>query len=190
VDLSLGTRARSPSAGIAHRRCSARWRSWPPCGDRPAGPRVDFAVTHTDLLEQEGSSPLDLPPEPAVVEGGAAAVNAHGVIATPDACDDLGAQLEPSDSLLTFRVIVRGSRTHPGECSDLRKFALVQWRASIHRVHSGTRRVRVLYDYCGLRPHPQGGTGRDPYPDRGYGPGGRGPLRKGRQLGDELCPAS
>lgn len=138
------------------------------CGDRPAGPRVDFAVTHTDQLEQEGSSPLDLPPEPAVVEGGAAAVDAHGVIAAPDACDDLGAQLEPSDSLLTLRVIVRGSRTHPGECGDPRKFALVQWRAQVAPLAPGPHRIRVIYDYRGLRSHSTDATpgSRDPYPDR------------------------
>jgi hypothetical protein len=136
------------------------------CGDQPERPRVDFAITHTDQLELEGSSPLDLPPEPAVVEGGAATVDAHGVIAAPDACDDLGAELEPGDSLLTLRVIVRGSRTHPDECGDPGTFALFQWRANVHPVDPGTQRVRVLYDYRGLRSHRQNGASRDPYPDR------------------------
>lgn len=138
------------------------------CGDRPTGTRADFAITHTDRLEQESSSPLDLPPEPAAVEGGAAAVDSHGVIAAPDACDDLGVQLEPSDSLLTLRVIVRGSRSHPGGCAGPGMFALFQWRARIHPLSPGPRRVRVLYDYRGLRSHESGEANgaRDPYPDR------------------------
>lgn len=159
-------RAKSQAAALSALLASATL--FASCGDRAAGPRVDFAVTHTDQLEQEGSSPLDLPPEPAVVEGGAAAVDAHGVISAPDACDDLGAQLESSDSVLTLRVIVHGSRTHPGECGDPGKFALVQWRARIDGLDPGAYDVRVLYDYRGLRSHSAGEktTGRDPYPDR------------------------
>lgn len=138
------------------------------CGARDDGPKVDFTVTHTDQMEQEGSSPVALPPEPAVVEGGTATVSAHGVIAAPDACDDLDAQLEPGDSLLTLRVIVRGSRTHPGECKDPGKFALVQWRARIAPLEPGSYRARVIYDYRGLRSHRTDATqrDRDPYPDR------------------------
>lgn len=135
--------------------------------DRPAGPRVDFVVTHTDQVEHSGSSPLDLPPEPALVQGGTGAIEANGLIAAPDACDDLGAQLEVNDGGLTLRVIVRGSRTHPGGCGGAGEFALFQWQARIGPVDPGQRRVRVLYDYRGLRSHPAGETaGRDPYPER------------------------
>jgi hypothetical protein len=136
--------------------------------DRPTGPRVDFMVTHTDQLESPGSTPFDLPPEPAVVEGGTGAVKAHGLIAAPDACDDLGAQLEAGDEGLTLRVIVRGSRSHPGGCGGPGGFALVQWQAQIKPVGAGPHRVRVLYDYRGLRSHATGDTagGRDPYPNR------------------------
>lgn len=136
--------------------------------DTPAGPRVDFTVTHTDQLESSSSTPFDLPPEPAVVQGVTGAVEAHGLIAAPDACDDLGAQLEADDERLTLRVIVRGSRTHPGGCGERGEFALVQWQARIEPVERGSHRVRVLYDYHGLRSHDTGDTAgsRDPYPDR------------------------
>jgi hypothetical protein len=136
--------------------------------DRGDGPRVDFVVTHTDQLEHQGGVPPDLPPEPAVVQGGAGAVEAHGLIAAPDACDDLDAQVEPGDSLLTLRVIVRGSRLHPGGCAGPGRFALFQWRATIHPLAPGMHHVRVLYDYRGLRSHSAGEEAgrRDPYPDR------------------------
>jgi hypothetical protein len=136
--------------------------------DRPNGPRVDFTVTHTDQLKSSSSTPFDLPPEPAVVQGVTGAVEAHGVIAAPDACDDLRAQLEADDEGLTLRVIVRGSRTHPGGCGGPGGFALVQWQARIEPVERGPRRVRVLYDYRGLRSHDTGDTAgqRNPYPDR------------------------
>lgn len=136
--------------------------------EKPAGPRVDFAVMHTDQLQSPGSTPLDLPPAPAVVLGAAGAVDAHGVIAAPDACDDLGAQLETGGEGLVLRVIVRGSRSHPGGCGGPGQFALVQWQARIVPVAAGAHRVRVLYDYRGLRPHESGGPAgqRNPYPDR------------------------
>jgi hypothetical protein len=136
--------------------------------DRPAGPRVDFTVTHTDQLESSSSTPFDLPPEPAVVQGVTGAVEAHGLIAAPDACDDLGAQLETNDDGLTLRVIVRGSRSHPGGCGERGEFALVQWQARVEPVERGPHRVRVLYDYRGLRAHDRGGAiaQRNPYPDR------------------------
>lgn len=136
--------------------------------DRPAGPRVDFTVTHTDQMESPGSTPFDLPPEPAVVQGGTGAVEAHGLIAAPDACDDLAAQLENDDEGLTLRVIVRGSRNHPGGCGGPGAFALFQWQARIGRVERGSHRVRVLYDDRGLRSHAKGDTAgqREPYPDR------------------------
>lgn len=136
--------------------------------DRPEGPRVDFTVTHTDQLESSNSTPFDLPPEPAVVQGVTGAVEAHGLIAAPDACDDLGAQLEADGEGLTLRVIVRGSRTHPGGCGGPGGFALVQWQARIEPVERGPHRVRVLYDYFGLRSHSgsEKEGGRDPYPDR------------------------
>jgi hypothetical protein len=136
--------------------------------DRPEGPRVDFTVTHTDQVESSSSTPFDLPPEPAVVQGVTGAVEAHGLIAAPDACDDLGAQVETSDEGLILRVIVRGSRSHPGGCGERGEFALVQWQARIEPVERGPRRVRVLYDYRGLRSHDTGDTAgqRDPYPDR------------------------
>ncbi|HEU0298126.1 MAG TPA: hypothetical protein VFR37_01705 [Longimicrobium sp.] len=129
---------------------------------------MDFTITHTDQLESPSSTPFDLPPEPAVVQGGTAAVVAHGLIAAPDECDDLGAQLEADDEVLTLRVIVRGSRTHPGGCGEQGGFALFQWQARIEPVRQGNQRVRVLYDYRGLRWHELGDTagGRDPYPDR------------------------
>lgn len=138
------------------------------CGDRTAGTRVDFTVTHTDQLESSSSTPFDLPPEPAVVQGVSGAVKAHGLIAAPDACDDLGAQLETNNDGLTLRVIVRGSRSHPGGCGKPGEFALVQWQARIEPVERGPHRVRVLYDYRGLRSHDTSDTAgaRDPYPDR------------------------
>lgn len=105
--------------------------------DTPAGPRVDFLVTHTDQMKHLGSSPLDLPPEPALVQGGTGAVEARGLIAAPDACDDLVAQLETNSEGLTLRVIVRGSRLHPGGCGGPGEFALVQWQARIEPVEGG-----------------------------------------------------
>jgi hypothetical protein len=136
--------------------------------DRPDGPRVDFTVTHTDQVEGAGTTPLDLPPEPAVIQGVTGAVEAHGLVAAPDECDDLGAQLEAADSLLILRVIVRGSRSHPGACGGPGGFALFQWRARIAPLEPGRYRARILYDYRGLRRHSSSGTmaGRDPYPDR------------------------
>jgi hypothetical protein len=138
------------------------------CSEPPAGPRVDFAITHTDHVEGAGSTPQDLPPEPAVVQGVTGAVEAHGLVAAPDECDDLGAQLEAADSLLILRVVVRGSRSHPGACGGPGGFALFQWRARVAPVEPGEHRVRILYDYRGLRPHSSGEItgGRDPYPDR------------------------
>jgi hypothetical protein len=132
------------------------------------GPRVDFTVTHTDQLKSSSSTPFDLPPEPAVVQGVAGEVEAHGLIAVPDACDDLGAQLVTNDDGLTLRVIVRGSRSHPGGCGEPGEFALVQWQARIEPVKAGPHHVRVLYDYRGLRSHAMGDAAgqRDPYPDR------------------------
>ncbi len=99
------------------------------------------------------------------MQGRDAAVEVQGLIAAPDACDDLGAQLVPGDGLLTLRVVVRGSRSHPGGCGGPGRFALFQWRAEIKPVESGQHRVRVLYDYRGLRSHPTGETpgSRDPY---------------------------
>jgi hypothetical protein len=136
--------------------------------DRPAGPRVDFSVTHTDQLDSPSSTPFDLPPDPVVVQGGTGAIEAHGLIAAPDACDDLGAQLERDDEGLTLRVIVRGSRRHPGGCGGPGGFALFQWRARMEPVEAGLHRVRVLYDHRGLRSHATSDTAgqRDPYPDR------------------------
>lgn len=135
--------------------------------DTPAGPRADFLVTHTDQMEHSGSNPLDLPPEPVLVQGGIGAVEARGLIAAPDACDDLGAQLETNGEGLTLRVIVRGSRRHGGGCGGPGEFALVQWQARIEPVERGPHRLRVLYDYRGLRSHPTGETaGRDNYSER------------------------
>lgn len=42
-----------------------------PSCDRPAGLRADFMVTHSDQVQDAGSTLLDLPPEPAIVEAGA-----------------------------------------------------------------------------------------------------------------------
>lgn len=146
---------------------SAAWVLLSSC-DRSEGPRVDFTITHTDQLESSSSTPFDLPPEPAVVQGGTGAVEAHGLIAAPDACDDLRAQLEADDEGLTLRVIVRGSRTHPGGCGGPGGFALVQWQAGIEPLAPGPLHVRVVYDYRGLRSHFRSDTAgaRDPYPDR------------------------
>ena len=136
--------------------------------DKPAGPRVDFVVTHTDQLEHQGLAPPELPPEPAFVQGGTALVDAHGLIAALDACDDLGAQMEIDGELLTLRVIVRGSRLHRGGCGGPGRYALFQWRARIGPLDPGPLRVRVVYDYRGLRSHFRDDTAgrRDPYPDR------------------------
>ena len=139
------------------------------CDDeKPSGPKVEFVVTHIDQLEHQGSAPPDLPPEPAFVQGGTALVDAHGLIAAPDACDDLGAQIEAEGELLTLRVIVRGSRLHPGGCGAPGRYALFQWRAGIEPLDPGPLRLRVMYDYRGLRSHFSGDTAgrRDPYPDR------------------------
>lgn len=63
---------------------------------------------------------------------------------------------------------MRGSRSHPGGCGERGEFALIQWQARIEPVERGSHRVRVLYDYRGLRSHETGDTAgsRDPYPDR------------------------
>lgn len=138
------------------------------CCDRPAGLRVDFMVTHTDQVQDAGSTLLDLPPEPAIVEAGTGVVEAHGVIAAPDECDDLRASVEPGDSLLILRVVVQGSRRHPGACGGPGGFALFQWQARIEPIESGQRRVQILYDYRGLQSHSIGeiDTGRYAYLDR------------------------
>lgn len=132
--------------------------------DRPAGVRVDFMVTHTDQVQDAGSTPLDLPPEPAIVEAKTGAVEAHGVIAAPDECDDLRASVELSDSLLILRVVVQGSRRHPGACGGPGGFALFQWQARIAPVESGQRRIQILYDYRGLRSHSGSDIERGRYP--------------------------
>jgi hypothetical protein len=135
--------------------------------DKPAGLRVDFSITHTDQMENARSTPLDLPPEPAIVQGGTNAVEAGGLIAAPDACDDLDAEVESAGGVLTVRVIVKGSRSHPGGCGGPGRFALFQWRANVEPVEPGPHRVRILYDYRGLRSHSTGAeTGRDPYANR------------------------
>lgn len=121
--------------------------------DRPAGLRVDFMITHTDQVQDAGSTLLDLPPEPAIVEAKTGAVGAHGVIAAPDECDDLRASVEPRDSLLILRVVVQGSRRHPGACGGPGGFALFQWQARIEPIEPGQRRVQILYDYRGLLAH-------------------------------------
>ena len=130
--------------------------------DRPAGLRVDFMVTHTDQVPDAGSTLPTLPPEPAIVEAESGAVEAHGVIAAPDECDDLRARVESRDSLLILRVVVQGSRSHPGTCGGPGGFALFQWQARIEPIESGQRRVQILYDYRGLRTHSSSGidTGR------------------------------
>ena len=139
-----------------------------PSCDRPAELRVDFMVTHTDQVPDAGSTLLALPPEPAIVESGAGAVAAHGVIAAPDECDDLRASVEPSDSLLILRVFVQGSRRHPGACGGPGGFALFQWQARIEPIEPGQRRVQIIYDYRGLRAHSSSAsdTGRYAYLDR------------------------
>lgn len=119
----------------------------------PAGLRVDFMITHTDQVLGAGSTLLDLPPEPAIVKAGTGAIEAHGVIAAPDECDDLRARVESADSLLILRVVVQGSRRHPGACGGPTGFALFQWQARIEPIESGQRRVQILYDYRGLRTH-------------------------------------
>lgn len=68
-------------------------------------------------------------------------------------------------ALLILRVIVRGSRRHPGGCGGPGGFALFQWHARIAPLGLGPH--RVLYDYRGLRSHPIGErTGRNPHPER------------------------
>lgn len=70
-------------------------------------------------------------------------------------------------ALLILRVIVRGSRRHPGGCGGSGGFALFQWHARIAPLGPGPHRVRVLYDYRGLRSHPIGErTGRNPHAER------------------------
>lgn len=136
--------------------------------DRPAGLRVDFMIIHTDQVLDAGITRLDLPPQPAIVEAGAGSVTAHGVFAAPDECDDLGASVEPRDSVLILRVVVQGSRGHPGACGRPQGFALFQWQAHIEPVEAGPRRVQILYDYRGLRAHSgsESDTGRYVYPER------------------------
>ena len=160
------TRAK-PYALIRPAIAAAAMLVLPSC-DRPAGLRVDFMVTHTDQVQDAGSTLLDLPPEPAIIEAGTGAVEAHGVIAAPDECDDLRASVEPSDSLLILRVVVQGSRRHPGACGGPGGFALLQWQARIVPVESGQRRIQIVYDYRGLRSHSSGeiDTGRYAYLDR------------------------
>ena len=91
-------------------------------------------------------------------------MEAQGLIAAPDECDDLSAQAELGDTLLTIRVIVRGSRRHPGGCGGPGSFALFQWQARVKLLPPGVHRVRVLYDYRGLRPH----TGEPAWRHEGY----------------------
>ena len=131
--------------------------------DRPAGLRVDFMVTHTDQVQDAGSTLLDLPPEPAILKAKTGAVEANGVIAVPDECDDLRASVEPRDSLLILRVVVQGSRRHPGACRGPGGFALFQWQARIAPIESGQRRIQIVYDYRGLRSHSSSDTDTGPY---------------------------
>ena len=139
-----------------------------PSCDRPPGPRVDFMVTHSDRVLDAGSTLTHLPPEPAIVDGKTGAVEAHGVIAAPDECDDLRARMESADSVLILRVVVQGSRRHPGACGGPGGFALLQWHARIEPIESGRRRIQILYDYRGLRAHSSSelDTGRYAYLDR------------------------
>jgi hypothetical protein len=162
-DADMKRTGAKPYALIRPAIAAAAMLVLPSC-DRPAGLRVDFMVTHTDQVQDAGSTLLDLPPEPAIVEAGTGAVEAHGVIAAPDECDDLRASVEPGDSLLILRVVVQGSRRHPGACGGPGGFALFQWQARIEPVEPGQRRVQILYDYRGLRSHSASDIERGRYP--------------------------
>ncbi|MEW5926037.1 MAG: hypothetical protein AB1941_00985 [Gemmatimonadota bacterium] len=109
-------------------------------------------MVHTDVVESNSGSPVRLPPEPTFAEGGAGSIHVRGLIAMPDQCDDVGAEVVPDRAGLTMRVVVRGSRSHSGACGRADRVVMAQYEATLRRLAPGPHRLRIVYDYRGVRP--------------------------------------
>lgn len=135
------------------------WRTWRwallaaavSCSSGGGEPALEFAVVHTDVVESNSGSPVRLPPEPTFAEGGAGSIHVRGLIAMPDQCDDVGAEIE-FDPKASMRVVVRGSRRHSGVCGRADRVVLAQYEATLRRLAPGPHRLRIIYDYRGVRP--------------------------------------
>jgi hypothetical protein len=115
-------------------------------------PAFEFGVVHTDAVESNAGSPVRLPPEPTVAQGGAGLIHVRGLIALPDQCDDVGAEVEPDQNVLTMRVVVRGSRRHSGACGRADRVVMAQYEATLRHLAPGPHHLRIIYNYRGVRP--------------------------------------
>ena len=133
------------------------WRPWRwallaaavSCSSGGGEPALEFAVVHTDAVESNSGSPVQLPPEPTVAEGGAGSIHVRGLIAVPDQCDDVGAEVVADGAALTMRVVVRGSRRHSGACGRADRVVMAQYEATLRRLAPGPHQLRIVYDYRG-----------------------------------------
>lgn len=128
------------------------------CTREEVGPSVEFAIVHTDPVGGFMGTPGGLPPEPTVAEGGTGTIQVRGIIALPDRCDDVGADLDVLGSELTLRVAVRGSRAHRGACGPADRIVMAQYEATVGRLSPGLYRLHVAYDYRRLRAKEQRAT--------------------------------
>lgn len=122
------------------------------CSSGGGEPALEFAVVHTDAVESNSGSPVQLPPEPTFAEGSAGSIHVRGLIAVPDQCDDVGAEVVPDRAALTMRVVVRGSRRHSGVCGRADRVVMAQYEATLRRLAPGYHQLRIVYDYRGVRP--------------------------------------
>ena len=115
------------------------------------GPSVEFAIVHTDSVRDFMGTPGGLPPEPTVVEGATGSIQVRGIIALPDRCDDVGADLDAVGSDLTLRVAVRGSNAHRGTCGPADRVVMAQYEATLGHLSPGLYRLQITYDYRRIR---------------------------------------
>lgn len=125
------------------------------CDRARSGPAVEFVITHTDPVRDFQGTPGGLPPDPTVAVGGTGSIQVRGIIALPDQCDDVGANVEPAGAELTLRVVVRGSRTHQATCGPVDRVVMAQYEATVERLSPGPYLLRVVYDYRRVREREQ-----------------------------------
>lgn len=158
-----------PTSGERHMSLKRRIRGWrqtnlpvlglklaaalllPGCTRKEVGPFVEFAIVHTDPVGGFMGTPGGLPPEPTVAEGRTGSIRVRGIIALPDRCDDVGADLDAVGSELTLRVGVRGSSAHLGACGPADRVVMAQYEATVGRLRPGSYRLHIAYDYRRLR---------------------------------------
>jgi len=129
------------------------------CSSGGGESELEFAVVHTDAVESNAGSPVQLPPEPTFAEGGAGSIHVRGLIAMPDQCDDVSAEVVPDRAALTMRVVVRGSRRHSGACGRADRVVMAQYEATLRRLAPGPHQLRIVHDYRGVDPGERRGTG-------------------------------